>query len=473
METRSHCVPSRLSEKKKISEMSSRVRSTKNSMPSDALPPVSSEDDLLGPGDGNSKTGPKSILKPPRSKEKEVVAKDGSNDASTDASNDVMVSHDDKKFLFAQMQKKDYQIEKLSESVSCMAKEIQKLNSVIQKLQEEVAYSQRNTSRTSKGVHQVPLSKVSQPEGKKNGPSTEKTPLSKVPGATAKKTVKFTDVVKRDVAKTHQQEINEVVVEIQASTWKGKELSYSIMFESGVEKWIKASDCLSIQGMVNEFHRKNPGAPNKDDYSLTDSLKLDYKKKKIIMSKIKKNQATKLQSEDIGFIAKSLVKEIGKPKEFSKVAFGISNKRVFKGFTYAQKQSTIKKIIHQFGLNQKVVRISLVGDSVLELYTLKEEKETVIARMESNGWNLVDFKPEALPKFSSHKDENAQKTALINRVAFLYAGTTLINLRKILLEDISEDTRNQIVERAEEIHEKRTAIKEGRAQAKLVQKSEL
>ena len=136
-------------------------------------------------------------------------------------------------------------------------------------------------------------------------------------------------------------------------------------------------------------------------------------------------------------------------------------------------QTTIKKIIHQFGLNQKVVRISLVGDSVLELYTLKEEKQTVIARMESNGWNLVDFKPEELPKFTSHKDENAQKTALINRVAFLYAGTTLLNLRKILLEDICEDTRNQILERAEEIFEKRNAIKEGRAQAKLVQKSEL
>ena len=189
------------------------------------------------------------------------------------------------------------------------------------------------------------------------------------------------------------------------------------------------------------------------------------------MSKIKKNQTSKLQSEDIGFIARSLVQETSKPKEFSKVAFSISNKRVFKGFTYTQKQTTIKKIIHQYGLNQKVVRISLVGDSVLELYTIHEEKEIVISRMQSNGWNLVNFKPEELPEFTSHKDENAQKQALINRVAFLYAGTTLLNLRKILLD--SEPTRNLILARAEEILEKRTAIKEGRAQAKLVQKSDL
>ena len=150
--------------------MSSRGKNMKKSSPSDDVAPVSSEDDLLGPGDGNSKIGPKSILKPSKSKDKkDVEVKDGSGTVK-DASNDVMVSRDERFFsLLAQMQKKDDQIEKLSESVSCMAKEIQKLNSVIFKLQEQVARSQENTSTTSKGSHQVPLSKVQQPEGKKNG----------------------------------------------------------------------------------------------------------------------------------------------------------------------------------------------------------------------------------------------------------------------------------------------------------------
>lgn len=262
-------------------------------------------------------------------------------------------------------------------------------------------------------------------------------------------------------------------MEIKASSWKGNNLSYLILLESGIEKWINSSECTSIQGMVNEFHRQNPGAPNASDYSLVDSIKLENKKKKNIMGKIRKNQARKLDVEDIGFIANSLVQEVNKPKEFSKVVFNITNKRVFRGFSYSQKQATIKKIIHQYGLNQKVVRISLVGDSVLELYTIKEETEIVTARMKSNGWNLINFKPEELPDFLSKNDEMAQKTALINRIGFLYAGTTLINLRKILLEDISEESRTQIIKRAEEIVEKRNAIKEGRAQAKLVQKSEL
>jgi len=69
--------------------------------------------------------------------------------------------------LLAQMQKKDDQIERLSESVFCMEKEIQKLNSVIFKLQEQVVKSYENTSTTSKGVLQVPLSKVQQPGEKR------------------------------------------------------------------------------------------------------------------------------------------------------------------------------------------------------------------------------------------------------------------------------------------------------------------
>ena len=177
--------------------MSSRVRTLKKPTPSDDVLPVSSEDDLLGPGDGKSKNGPKSILKSAKSKDKtDVESKDGSGTVN-DASNDVIVASDKIFFsLLAQMQKKDEQIEKLSESVSCMAKEIQKLNSVILKLQEQVAKSQENTSTTSKGSLQVPFSKVEQPEGKKNGLTADKTPFSKVPRDVAKKTVKFVDVVK-------------------------------------------------------------------------------------------------------------------------------------------------------------------------------------------------------------------------------------------------------------------------------------
>jgi L-rhamnose mutarotase len=465
--------------------MSSRLKSnSKKLVPSEPVFSETSEDDLLGKGDGLTKKLPQKILKMKPSNLATTVALNGHEKVnkqvsdvteSCDAENFSIKQNDQMNSLLAQLHKKDDQITKLTESVSCMVKEIQKLNQLVAKLQEQVAKPLQSTSSTSKGVQNVPFSKVLQPEGKKNDSPGDKTPFSKVPSGIAKKTVKFADVVKRNVAKASPEtsKIEGIVSEIKASCWKGANLTYLLMFDSGVEKWIKASDCASVQGMVAEFHKQNPGAPNLEDYSLADSLKQEKKKKKDIMGKIKKSQSSKLQFDEIDFIAQSLVKEANKPKEFSKVAFSIANKRVFKGFTYTQKQATIKRIIHQYGLNQKVVRISLVGDSILELYTIKEEENTVVSRMKSNGWNLIKFTPEELPEFSSQKDEVAQKMALINRVAFLYAGTTLVNLRKVLLQDISEATGLQILARAGEILEKRTAIKEGRAQAKLVQKSEL
>jgi hypothetical protein len=293
-----------------------------------------------------------------------------------------------------------------------------------------------------------------------------------VPSVPAKKTVKYADVVKRDVVKMSLPS-DEVVLEIKSSCWKGSNLTYLLLLESGQEKWVASTECSSINAMVDEFHKVNPGAPNLNDYSLQESLKSEIRKKRQIMSKIKKNESRKLGADEIGFIANSLVKESGKPKEFSKVSFSITNKRVFNGFTYAQKKNTLAKIIHQYGLNQKVVRISLVGDSILELYTISEEKEIVIARMQSNGWNQVKFNPEDTPAFTSNKDEVAQKTALINRLAFLYAGTTLQNLKKLFIEDLSQSLKESVIDRANEILDKRIAIKEGRAQAKLVSKSNL
>jgi hypothetical protein len=117
-----------------------------------------------------------------------------------------------------------------------------------------------------------------------------------------------------------------------------------------------------------------------------------------------------------------------------------------------------------------VVRISLVGDSILELYTISEKNKI---RMQSNGWNQVRFNPEDVPAFTCNKDEVAQKTALINHLAFLYAGTTLQNLKKLFIEDFSQSAKDSVINRANEILDKRIAIKEGRAQAKLVPKSDL
>ena len=90
--------------------MSSRDRNLKKSTPSDTALPVTSEDDLLGPGDGNSKIGQKTSLRLVKPKIKKSDNLEEENDASKSAFCDVIQSRDDKNF---QLHKKDDQIEKL------------------------------------------------------------------------------------------------------------------------------------------------------------------------------------------------------------------------------------------------------------------------------------------------------------------------------------------------------------------------
>ena len=80
--------------------MSSRVLKSKNSSPSDDLPPVMSEDDLLGPGDNKNKPIKKSILKTSKSKEKDVENKESSTTSNDASKNDVITSRDGKKICF-------------------------------------------------------------------------------------------------------------------------------------------------------------------------------------------------------------------------------------------------------------------------------------------------------------------------------------------------------------------------------------
>ena len=77
---------------KNKSEMSSRAKISKNVMPAEELLHVSSEDDLLRPGDGKSKTGQKISLRSVKAKPKKPEVPDEEIDASNYSSNDVIVS---------------------------------------------------------------------------------------------------------------------------------------------------------------------------------------------------------------------------------------------------------------------------------------------------------------------------------------------------------------------------------------------
>jgi hypothetical protein len=154
---------------------------------------------------------------------------------------------------------------------------------------------------------------------------------------------------------------------------------------------------------------------------------------------------------------------------FKRLSFKIEQTKILHKLIYRQKQALLKRITTQIGVYQLTARTSLIGNSILELYAIEENQSTIRNRMQANGWTEIEFKPEEEPDFmKENADKNLDASKLINRLAYLYAGTTVQNLRKAFMEDISVETQMKILERVEEIVEQRKDVREGRANAKLV-----
>jgi hypothetical protein len=184
-----------------------------------------------------------------------------------------------------------------------------------------------------------------------------------------------------------------------------------------------------------------------------------------------------LEASEIGFIAKSLTTSPDNPKEFDKICFSIMNKRILQKFSYKQKKETFEKIFTQYGIAPMITRFSLIGHSVLEIYAIKENIESISARMLNNGWSILKFDPEETPVFSTMEQATAQKEALIRRIAYLYTGTNIKNLQKAFLIGIGDENIEKILNLAEGIrnerYEKQNGLKDkeifikGKANTKL------
>ena len=158
-----------------------------------------------------------------------------------------------------------------------MAREIQKLNDVILKLQDQLAKIQENGQNANAGekevrnsktstsstlnAAQVPFSKVEPAKVKKTASSVQDTPFSKVLQETVKKTVKFADVAKK--ATLEPQEL----LNIKNSKWVGKQVLYLVSFAdtSIPDRWLSLNE-FQADRLIEEFYSSNPGAASTSDY---------------------------------------------------------------------------------------------------------------------------------------------------------------------------------------------------------------
>jgi len=455
--------------------MSSRQKViSKKRLPSESVYSETSEDDLLGKGDGKSKKMPKKSIKESSSslRVSEVVEdhENSKNDHVTKSS-DVKILIPEKNenliSLVAQLHKKDDQIGKLSESVSCMAKEIQKLNNVILKLQDQLTKIQENGQNANAGEKQVrksqtstsstlnaapvPFSKVEPAKVKKTASSVQDTPFSKVLQETVKKTVKFADVAKRATPKKLEPQ---ELLNIKNSKWVGKQVLYLVSFAdtSIPDRWLSLNE-FQADRLIEEFYSSNPGAASTSDYVEKNQWISNSKKEKNVQKKISKN--AKLSDSDIQFIAQELTTAKSAPKEFTKLHFRIANKRVLQKCSYKDKQKVILRILHSYGVAGFVVRASFIGNSILEFYVLKESEAKFKTAMKRNEWELEENFDYYQVPYQTEKKQEECLAALVQRLGFLRAGTKLVNLKECILIGLNEETIELILKKEEEILESR------------------
>jgi hypothetical protein len=253
--------------------------------------------------------------------------------------------------------------------------------------------------------------------------------------------------------------IKKVISGIKNSKWVDSRLMYQVsIVDDPLQDYWMAENEFQADSIIKTFHELNPGAPAPADFEENNQWKSVLRREKNVGKKL----ATKkpLSSEDIEFIAFGLTKPKEVSKDFKKLHLRIENKRILRNCTYKQKQAIIMKVLHSYGLSGCISRISFIGSSVLEVYVLEESESKFMSGMKRNDWKFIgDFDYYAPTAFSeipvSKEKEESCLGALVQRLAFLCAGTKLINLKRCILEGLQEETRAEVLKREIEIRESR------------------
>jgi hypothetical protein len=270
----------------------------------------------------------------------------------------------------------------------------------------------------------------------------------------SKKKVSFAEILKEEKVKPSFE-----IDKIKDSKWLGKDFKYLVSLKDGRDLWLALKE-FNAEKLVSDFHEANSDAATPEDYKLSNGWKTIKKKEMTIQKKLSNKKS--LSSQEIDFIALKLTSAPKDAKEFKRVHIQIANKQAISKCSYNQKLNIIRKVIHSYGLSASVVRISFIGSSVMEIYVEAEAERRFVSGMQSHGWEIVEnfdfyevksFDGKVL--FPTAKKRNAERRSLIQRLAYLMAGTKLLKLKECILDGLKASTQAQVLEREQEIKEAR------------------
>lgn len=136
------------------------------------------------------------------------------------------------------------------------------------------------------------------------------------------------------------------------------------------------------------------------------------------------------------------------PLEFTKLWIRLNNgmyKRLRQDGLRANE--AVKEMLHGIGVKNWVVLSSKIGNSILELYVPTNKMTRVRSRLGRLGITMeTQMDVSTQPPFGDRKDNT---TAMIERLAFLYSRTALVNLRGTILSGVPAHYHTHIKDRAD------------------------
>ena len=140
------------------------------------------------------------------------------------------------------------------------------------------------------------------------------------------------------------------------------------------------------------------------------------------------------------------------PVEFDRVRFKI-NSSIFSKYKGREKYYIARQLLKTIGLGSKrnekskYFDLSLVGNSIIELYVPRPGRDSVIDILRARNLEIISAGMLDLPEHSRISQETA-RNYLVSRLSVLYKRASLIRLKECILRGVPEDLQQMIVNKA-------------------------
>ena len=174
---------------------------------------------------------------------------------------------------------------------------------------------------------------------------------------------------------------------------------------------------------------------------------------KVIASR---NLPRKLTRRDKNLIEKA-TSPVKEPVEFDRVKFRI-NSSIFAKYKGKEKFYIARQLLKTIGLGSKrgekskYFDLSLIGNSIIELYVPRPEKEAVMAILAGKSLEILNSGVMDLPEHGRTSQETANNH-LVTRLSVLYKRANLVRHKECILRGVPAELQALIVAKASAVEE--------------------